>query len=199
MSTFRPTDAWGLHVPPNDDPQPAVEGMSGQIGTIRLTMAAIDPGENYKENTGVDNSMKQRATLKMIIIPSPDDDSDDEDDDEFEDGINVADLLGDDEEEDSDDEEANGGPSNPEKSPKARKREQLKKALAEANRDDDGMDVDGVNGIVDKKVKSKGKERAMGSSSGSEEDSDDEEMPGAEEYVLCTLDPDHVSLRLEAL
>ena len=132
------------------------------------------------------------ATLKMIILPSLLDDE--SDDDEDEDDYNMADLLDasseDDDEED--DEEVNGGPSDPEKSPKALKRreamEKLKEALKETREGD--MDVDATNGINGtKSSKDKGKAKATDVDQESDEDELVIELPeGSKEVVLCTLD-----------
>lgn len=192
MASFRPMGAWGLQVPPNDNPSPAVEMVGDPAETIHVTMAALDPTEKWEENQGVETGMKQRATLKMILIPGPDEDEEDDDDEDGNDPL--ADLLGDDDEDESE-EEANGGPSDPDKSPKARKRDALMTALADGNKDDMDVDgVNGVNGVVEKKPKGKGKTKATELSDSASDESEGEESKilGAEEYVLCTLDPDQV-------
>ena len=153
-------------------------------------MAAIDPTADPEGD-----SSPPRATLKLIRRPlSEDDDSDDDDDLDSED---MAALLNghaggldtESSEDDSDDEEVNGGPSDPSKTKKARK-EAAAKAIMEAIQDEaanDDMEVDGANGKKDKgKGKIVGKEALM-------DDSEDEDLPDVEKFVLCTLDPVQVS------
>ena len=165
-------------------------------------MAAIDPTA-APEFTGTANGdAPVRATLKLIRqMRSPDEDSEEdseEEDSEEEDYLNAVlngNVSEDDDDESSQDDEKNGGPSDPSKSRKAREEaavEQLKQALAE-NESEDEMDVDatnGINGIISKLSKGKGK------ITGDEEDSDDDDQDSVdlkiEEFVICTLDPEKV-------
>ena len=175
-------------------------------------MAAIDPSAKA-EHTGTANvAAPPRATLKMVYDPSgPSDDSSDDSEEEENylkellegresDGLSDEDG----EDESSDDEDSNGGPSDPSKSKKARKEaaaQELIKALAEQNEDNDSedqMEVDGspkMNGITKNAVASKGKGKAKVEASEQDEEDDDSEdaMDGMEEVVLCTLDPEKVS------
>ncbi|KAL9600721.1 MAG: hypothetical protein Q9219_002962 [cf. Caloplaca sp. 3 TL-2023] len=158
-------------------------------------MAAIDPSAEPEHTGAVNGDSTPRATLKLIYDrngPVEDDDSEAD----GEDGEDTSDFLramlqGNDSEEDessSDDEEINGGPSDPSKSKKARKQaaaEQLMKALAE-NEGEDELDVDGLNGVPSKK-RNKGKGKAM--SVEDEEDSEEDDESNLEEVVVCTLDP----------
>lgn len=162
-------------------------------------MAAIDPTAAVQE---VEGQKAPRATLKLIRETDDDDDEDDEDYDEHDFERIKAGLIGagvlddddedmsedDDEDEDDSEDERNGGPSDPAKSKKA-KVEALMKKLME---NDDEMDVDdltnGVNG-----TKSKGKARALDDEEISSDEDDDDEGE-VEEFVLCTLDPEKVSL-----
>lgn len=171
MASLIPVATWGLQVGTNDDPEPAFAFGEMPV-TLRITMAALDPGENWEANNGTDDfkSKKPRATLKMITIHEPED-SDDETD------PSMASLLNESDESSEDD---NGeGPSDPSKSAK-------------------GL-TNGVNGVMTNGVKDKGKGKGKAVDAGSElsEDEDeDEDEDGAStvnEYVLCTLDPDNVS------
>jgi FK506-binding nuclear protein len=147
-------------------------------------MAAIDPTQ---EPVG-DSAGAPRVTLKIIRSAYGDFDEEEEysDDDDVEAikrrlGIEDGDF-----DEDSDEELVNGGPSDPEKTKQARK-EALLKALKEDEEDDIDMDdtPNGVNGI------NKGKAKLVDMDDDSElsEDSDD---AGVSEFVVCTLDPQHV-------
>ena len=147
-------------------------------------MAAIDP------NAELDSDMPKRATLKLIKIRAPEFDSEDEDDDEDDDIAALERRLGLTSEDDDDDEEEsgdekNGGPSDPEKSKKARA-----EALIKALKDDEEMDdlelTNGINGTKS----SKGKAKAVEDELDEDEDSEDEDI---KEYVICTLDPEKVS------
>jgi hypothetical protein len=148
-------------------------------------MAAIDP------NAELDSDVPKRSTLKLIKVRAPEFDSDDEDDDfDVDDVAAIERRLGltseddDDDEEESDDEK-NGGPSDPEKTKKARA-----EALIKALKDDEEMDdldlTNGINGIKS----SKGKAKAVEDELDEDEDSEDEDI---KEYVICTLDPEKVS------
>ena len=164
-------------------------------------MAAIDPTAT-PEHTGTTNGdTRPRATLKIIFEPTELDDDEDSEGSEDENYLNTLLQAGeseDDENEDdssSDEEEKNGGPSDPLKTKKARKQaavEQVMKALAESNSDDE-MEVDGAsgpNGVLSKAKKGKAK------ATDEDEESSDEEntagLEGMEEQVLCTLDPTKV-------
>ena len=160
-------------------------------------MAAIDPSARPQHTGTANGDAPARATLKIIRQPFGVDDEDDdsEGDSDEEDYLNA--LLGgageEDDESSSDDEEKNGGPSDPTKTEKARKEaavEQLKKALAESNGDDE-MELDLANGTS--VAISKGKAKATDED---EDDEDDEEDLDIEEFVICTLDPSKVGCRL---
>jgi FK506-binding nuclear protein len=150
-------------------------------------MAALDPTEppELDENS----TGPARATLKIIRQPNGYDD-DDEDDDEY-----MREILGESDSEDEDedeDEEANGGPSDPSKSKKARKEAALKQLMESIDTaDSDEEMVDGPNGITADK---KGKAKATDEDEDDEDDSDDDsEEVEVEEFVLCTLDAEKVS------
>jgi FK506-binding nuclear protein len=163
-------------------------------------MAAIDPSAD--PNTEDSEHKTPRATLKLLRIPSEDDDEDDEDWEDEDDvdtlraRLREAGVLGSDDdsdlsEDDESEEETNGGPSDPAKSKKA-KREALEKKLKEDLAAEE-MELDqmtnGANG------KSKGKEKALnGDISSDSEDDEDDEGSEVEELVLCTLDPEKVSM-----
>jgi hypothetical protein len=151
-------------------------------------MAAIDP------NAELDSDVPKRSTLKLIKVRAPEFDSDDEDDDfDVDDVAAIERRLGltseddDDDEEESDDEK-NGGPSDPEKTKKARA-----EALIKALKDDEEMDdldlTNGINGIKSSKGKAKAVEDELDELD-EDEDSEDEDI---KEYVICTLDPEKVS------
>ncbi|KAL1310925.1 hypothetical protein AAFC00_001150 [Neodothiora populina] len=169
-----PMAVFGLEVPPGGVPIPAKSDIPA---AFRLTMAAIDPSAEPEGD-----SKHPRATLKIIRAPLID--MDDDEDSDFDVDEMDAMLASDEDGEESSDEEANGGPSDPAKSKKARKAaavKQLKKELAEE------MEVD------DAPKKGKGKvldikEDFEDDDEDSEEDSDEEDFE-PEEFVLCTLDP----------
>ena len=148
-------------------------------------MAAIDPNEE------LDNDMPKRATLKLIKIRAPEFDSDDDDDDFDDDDVAAIERrLGltsedDDDDDEESDEERNGGPSDPEKTKKARA-EALIKALINDEEIDDFELANGINGIMS----SKGKAKAVEDELDEDEDSEDEDI---KEYVICTLDSEKVS------
>lgn len=164
-------------------------------------MAAIDPSEPAEVDEDSKEPSRPRATLKIIRQADGDDDEDRE---EY-----MRALLGDsdsdsDEDSESDDEEANGGPSDPTKSKKARKAAALKQLMESINADsgsDEDMEdaADKINGTA--KADKKGKAKATSNDEDDEEgdddedddeDSDDEDLE-LEEFVLCTLDPEKVS------
>lgn len=149
-------------------------------------MAAIDPTA-APETDGQGNLPSiPRSTLK-IYKANVDDEDEDED--------YLESLLGggdDDDESDEDDEEANGGPSDPSKSKKARRDAAIKKLLAATQEDsDDEMEDAKPNG-----TKSKGKAKASEDEEESEEEEEDDSELNMEEYVVCTLDTERVSLHL---
>lgn len=142
-------------------------------------MAAIDPSAEPEHSEG--GNAQPRATLKLIRAPLIDMDEEDEFDPEEMDAMLASD--------ESSDEEANGGPSDPAKSQKARKAaavKQLRKELA------DDMEVD------EAPKKGKGKQidisEDFDDDDESDEDEDDEDDFEPEEFVLCTLDPSKVCL-----
>ncbi|KAF2495310.1 hypothetical protein BU16DRAFT_386257 [Lophium mytilinum] len=156
-------------------------------------MAALDPSAIPQLDFHPDGAAP-RATLKLIRerIDSLDDDSEDEDYDDNIDAIRARlgiteedDEDGDSEESDSEDEK-NGGPSDPSRSKKAIV-EKLKKAL----KGEEDMDLDDApNGLANGIKSDKGKGKAsdvLGLEDDSDEESEDDE---AEEFVLCTLDPE---------
>ena len=183
QSGLIPIATWGLTVAPNEEPEEAF-GLTSQPGTLQLTMAAIDPDEDTSQNTGVEGFKKARATIKMIVLREPEDDEDeDEDDDE---DLEMADLL----DEDPEDSPNGEGPSDPKKSPKEMKRNALKK---EIETDEGDVLANGVK----PKLKGKGKASPLQDSDEDEDELDDEDLSnagGMQEFVLCTLDPESVSL-----
>lgn len=161
---------------------------------FRLTMAAIDPSAAPKHIGTANGDAPPRATLKIIYEPvDPTEDSDDDSEEGYlQQLLQASQEESEDEESSSDEEEKNGGPSDPSKSKKARKQaavEQMMKALAEENSEDE-KDVDSAtktNGALSKVKKGKGK--ATEEDDESSEDEDEEGMNDLEELVLCTLDP----------
>ncbi|KAK6205812.1 hypothetical protein LQW54_008197 [Pestalotiopsis sp. IQ-011] len=177
---------YGLEVPPVGVLIPSQQEDAIPNAAYRITMAALDPTEAPEADDDGNIPDKPRATLKLVRQRFSD--MDDEMDNEYLDA-----LMGgsDDDEEDSDD-EANGGPSDPSKSKKAKAEAALQKliqaAQEEEDSDDEMADADAkVNGKKGKKA-AKGKEPAT-SSDEDEEDSDDEDDGfDLEEFVICTLD-----------
>lgn len=158
-------------------------------------MAAIDPSAPPKHSGTANGDVPVRATLKIIYDPTGPLDDDDDSSQDSDERIYMESLIDDDDEgeDDSEEERRNGGPSDPSKRAKARKQaaaEQMMKAIAE-NDSDNEMDVDGdpkTNGVLSKINKGKGK-----ATEEDEEDSDAEySVDGLDELVLCTLDPDKV-------
>lgn len=148
-------------------------------------MAAIDPSEII--NTTNAKDVPLRATLKLIRQEESDDDDDSE---EYMRALLASDDS--DEESESDEEEANGGPSDPAKSKKARKAAALKQLMdMHDNSESDEEMADAPNGKASKKGKAKatGDEKEEDDEDG--EDSDEDIV--VEEFVLCTLDPEKVS------
>lgn len=151
-------------------------------------MAAIDPTAPLSAKRPIDgNSTFTGSVLRIIRVPT-DNMSDDEDSDD--ESIDMAELLNGASDSESDSEE---GPSDASKSPKAKRMAQLKEAIAQAQEDDD-MDVD-----ADLSSKAKGKARAMDDDDEDDLDIDDSDIDGAEEFVLCTLDPTKVCFRMNRL
>lgn len=184
MSGLRPVSLYGLEVPPGDEPVPAF-GPDQYPGTFKLTMAALNPFEKPIDNeTSISAPAFIGATLRIIRVP--DDDSDDEDDDEED--FSMAELLDGVSSEDDEDEDVNGGPSDPEKSTKAKRMAMLKEALAQSGE----MELDSPK----LSAKGKGKAKAVDVEEDDEDDEDDDEdeddFEGPEEFVLCTLDPSKV-------
>ncbi|KAL8667461.1 MAG: hypothetical protein Q9202_000677 [Teloschistes flavicans] len=190
MSALLPVAVYGLKVPAGDVMIPSLVEFPA---SFRLTMAAIDPTAEPQHTGSVNGDVPPRATLKLIYDRSdPADDDEDSDSDSIDHDDMMKMLTGEEPESSSDDEDVNGGPSDPAKSKKARKQaaaEQLIKALAETQSDEEEMDVDGVNGFPPKtRNKGKGKAIAPLDEEDSEEE-DDEDDENLEEVVVCTLDP----------
>ena len=159
-------------------------------------MAAIDPSAPPKHSDTANGDVPARATLKLIYDPTgPFGDDDDDSSQDSDERLYMDSLIqdGDEDESDSEEEGRNGGPSDPSKRAKARKQaaaEQMMKAIAE-NESDNEMSIDGdsgINGVLSKTNKGKGK-----ATEEDEEDSDAEHsIDGLDEMVLCTLDPEKV-------
>ena len=154
-------------------------------------MAAIDASA---KNEPLDSGP---TTLKLIRVRGSNIPEYDDEDDESYDSDDIAAIerrLG--LEEESSDEELEGGPSDPEKSKKARA-EALIKALRES---EDLEDFELTNGINGTGKSAKGKAKATDEDLEDEDDEDDDdddedsEDDGISEFVICTLDPDRVSL-----
>jgi FK506-binding nuclear protein len=161
-------------------------------------MAAIDPTEAPEADDDGNIPDKPRATLKLIRQKFAD--LDDEMDNEYLEAL----MGGSDDEEDSDEEDANGGPSDPSKSKKAKAEAALQKLIQAAQEeqddsDDEMADADGkANGKKGKKA-AKGKEPATSSDDDEEDSEDDDEGYDLEEFVICTLDTERVSLFTKTL
>lgn len=143
-------------------------------------MAAIDPDEVPEFEDGAENQ-RPRATLKLVRPPPGLDlDESDEEDESDEDS--------------EDDDEVNGGPSDKERArqlKKAAAQKALEEAMAEDDDEEDGDDDDDfdLKAAISKLVKGKGP--------ATDDDEDDESDEGLDldEMVICTLDPERVSLR----
>ena len=186
MASSFPVGAWGVCVPPNEDALGCLDDES-EPQTVHITMAAIDPGEKWEANQGIEKNMKHRATLKMIVMhpPEPSIDGEDSDSEDY-------DEIGD---SDSDD-EPNGGPSNPQKKTLGKQLSDAKDAITKKLSGGDEMDVDGVNDVAEMKGKGKGKANTKATDLGSDEsdmsEDDDVDNVDIEEFVVCTLDPNSV-------
>lgn len=168
-------------------------------------MAAIDPSAEPEYSGMAVEGTAPRATLKLVRQPmGQDDEEDDEDGSEFDsdEERKLKSLLnglgeGDDEDdESSEDEEANGGPSDPKKTAKARREAEMEKLLQSVGGDDgdSGASDEDANGALRKLNKGKGV--ATGDEESSEGDSEDIEI---EEFVICTLDPTSVCVTKKRL
>ena len=185
-----PVALYGLEVPPGGIMIPAMQEDSFPDAAYRITMAALDPTEapEADENGNIPNI--PRSTLK--IVRQRYSDLDDEIDDEYLKQImgGSSDSDSDEDEDEEDDDEANGGPSDPAKSKKAKREAALKK-LIEAAQDEEDSDEEMADGDAKtngKKAK-KGKEPATSSDDDDDdEDEDDEDGLDMEELVVCTLD-----------
>lgn len=160
----------------------------------RITMAAIDPTEAPQPDEEGNLPAVPRATLRLVRQRYPD--LHDELDDEYLEAL----MGGDDEddEDDSEDEESNGGPSDPAKSKKAKAEAALKKLMEAAQEESDSdeeMDDDAAkpNGTKASKKGKKGKEPAV-SSDDDDDESIDSDAIDLEEFVICTLDTERVSI-----
>ena len=157
-------------------------------------MAAIDPSAKpiIRDSHG---DAPPRATLKLIKIPSDVDDDDDdyEDIDSDDDDVDAIERrlgMGSGSESDEDeDEEKNGGPSDPAKAKKAREQAQLKELLNGVDKAEDVDMENGENAILSI-VKGKGK---ASDDDEDESESESELEEDAQEFVICTLDPEQVS------
>lgn len=161
-------------------------------------MAAIDPTEEIEDDAEVPRL--PRSTLKLVKETINDNGSDSEEDDEY-----MRELLlggGDDDSEDDEEDEANGGPSDPTKSKKALRAAALKELLDATQGEDSDEEMDdaetGKKGKKTNGAKGKGKAVVEGDEEESEEDDESEEgdVDGLdlEQFVICTLDTQTVSL-----
>lgn len=152
-------------------------------------MAAIDPSAPALPNEE-NPSATPRATLKLIRQPAGAEDEDDNED-YMRALLNGGDLDSD--EEESEDEEVNGGPSDPSKSKKAQKEAALKQLLDSmgGSDSDDEMEDAPTTGLS---AKAKGKAPATDEDDDEDDDSEDSEELEIEEFVICTLDPERVSV-----
>ena len=192
MASLRPVEVFGLEVPPGEEPVPAIP-LGGLPATFRVTMAAIDPTISKEEYAQVNGAPAfTGATLRIIrVLDDEDSDEDSEDDEDFDMAQLLDDPSSEDEsEDDEDDEEVNGGPSDPSKSPKAKReaaRQKFKEALAA---DGHAMEIDDdEDGGSKLTAKQKGKAKAIDVEDIIDSEDDEvEHGQGAEEMVLCTLD-----------
>ena len=162
-------------------------GSEADAPQFRITMAAIDPTASPEADEDGNLPSVPRSTLKLIRLPSSDSDSEDEDDDEDEDDEYLKALINAD---DSDSDEENGGPSD--QSKKQKRAEALATLIKAAQ--EEASDEEMADAKPNGKKAAKGKGKA-GEEEEDEEDSDDEDdvlIP--EEFVICTLDTERVSL-----
>lgn len=169
-------------------------------------MAAIDPTEVIEED---DSQPPRRPRSTLKLIKQDYDNGNDYDDDDDSESEMLRDLLmnGDDSE-DGDDEEANGGPSDPSKSKKALKAARLQE-LIDATKDEEDSDEEMIddepkqkNNSKKAKAKGKGKEKAATKEEDkdseeedeSDDESDDMQHLKLQQYTICTLDTETVSL-----
>jgi FK506-binding nuclear protein len=158
-------------------------------------MAALDPTEAPEADEDGNIPAIPRATLKIVRQKFTD--LDDEVDDEYLEKLMAGGSDDSDSDEDSEgDEEANGGPSDPSKTKKAKAEAALKKLIEAAQEEEDSDedmadDAEGKTNGVGKAVK-KGKEPATSSDDDDEESLDGDEVD-MEEFVICTLDTERVS------
>lgn len=160
-------------------------------------MAALDPTEEADVDDSKTPSIP-RSTLRLVkrAFSSYNEDEDDELSDSY---MNA--LLGG---SDDEDDEANGGPSDLSKAKKQKQAAAIKKLLEAANgveSDDEEMeDTEAKPKKGKKAASSKGKGKAVvEEEEDSEEDSEDEEDDDSEagdleNFVVCTLDTERVSL-----
>ncbi len=164
-------------------------------------MAAVDPTEDPEPDSDGNVPAAGRSTLRILKQRGgPIDDSDDEDDDD-----NLMSLIEgadsdeeDDDEDDDDDDEPNGGPSDPAKTKKARQEAAIKKLIDATQAEDSDSDMEDDDGKPNGVAKSKGKHPAT---SDDESDEDDDSTDGLdlEQYVVCTLDTERVSLAFRSI
>ncbi|KAI9668384.1 MAG: peptidylprolyl isomerase fpr4 [Alyxoria varia] len=187
MASSFPVGAWGVCVPPNEDALGCLDDES-EPQTVHITMAAIDPGEKWETNQGIEKDMKQRATLKMIVMHPPEPSIDGEESD--------SDIYDEEEDESESDDELNGGPSNPKKKTLGKQLSDAKDAITKKLSGGDSMDVDGIDDAAE--VKGKGKSKAKAKAKATElpsdesdvsDDDEDADNVDIEEFVVCTLDP----------
>ncbi len=181
MAGFRAVAVFGLTVKPGDKPTAPFDLDAGEFpATFRITMAAIDPTAKPALGGAANGETLPRATLKMIRLPYDGDSEDDDNDESF----NLEDMLDDEASESDSDGEVNGGPSDPQKSPKARRKAAVARIKEDLAKNDFETEHDGING-----TENKGKGKATELEEDSDQDDGDEEE---EEFVLCTLDPSKV-------
>lgn len=178
-----PVALYGLEVPCGDVLVPAVPDFPA---TFRITMAAIDPSQPAEVEETANGTTRPRATLKIIRQPEGYDDEEEEAQEYMRALLNESDSE--DESEDEDEEEANGGPSDPSKTKKARNYAQLQQLVEALGGESDEEMEDAPNGKVAKKGKAKA--TSDDEEESDEESDDDEDDLEVEEFVLCTLDPE---------
>lgn len=157
-------------------------------------MAAVDPTQEPEADADGNVPNVPRSTLRLVKRAFPD--LDDEDDDEIDEEYMKA-LIGDSDEDDEDDDvEANGGPSDPVKAKKHKQEAALKKLLeAAAAEEEEESDEDMEDAKPNGAKKGKGKALKDDDEDDEDEDSDDEDDEGdLENFVICTLDTERVSL-----